>query len=137
MNGDRNIDVAAIRGAAEKATPGPWHPVGGSYEDNAYLKSAKGSEIALVVALLDALDAARAEVERLTGEADEAIAQAERWSEDAAVLERERADIAERLAMDYEKQAQKCRAVTPNDYTEGSHDAYLSAARIAREVGKA
>jgi hypothetical protein len=43
-----------------------------------------------VPALLDAVDGLRAEVERLTREADLAIQQATNWSEDAAVLERQR-----------------------------------------------
>ena len=150
MGGD--VDVAAIREAAERSLPGPWtsEKVGSATLDLWHVNgpdwpNGRTSHIVQVagramgdtaefiatmdppttLALLDALDAARAEVERLTIK----HAVIDRMAEQRDELRAERDAIAEKIAVAIEAACPGCEMAVECDYQ--------IAARIAREVGKA
>ena len=153
MNADHTLDVSAIREAAEKATPGPWrtwndghvgapeHHIGGivmptegsrmdqRMPDADYIAT---MDPPTTLALLDALDAARAEVERLRIGLDGAHGNADRMRK--SLLD-ERDAIAEKIAVAIEAEMRRHDGAQIG--FSGKGDTYAHAARIAREVGKA
>ena len=159
MTADDTLDVAGIREAAEKALPGPWtsEKVGSATLDLWYVNgpdwpNGRTSHIAQVagramgdtaefiatmdppttLALLDALVAARAEVERLRIGLDGAHGNADRMRK--SLLD-ERDAIAEKIAVAIEAEMRRHDGAQIG--FSGKGDTYAHAARIAREVGKA
>lgn len=159
MNADHTLDVAAIRHVAvDCGIAAPWvvERVGSLAADRWYITgpdwpngrtchvttvagAAMGPTAEKIVAavnaipsLLDTLDAARAEVERLRIGLDGAHGNADRMRKS---LLAERDAIAEKIAVAIEAEMRRHDGAQIG--FSGKGDTYAHAARIAREVGKA
>ena len=154
MNADHTLDVSAIRQVAEAVgdRPREWrwsgqYPQQITSQGNVVIiaecyespdhPSRHAEYIAMMdppttLALLDALDAARAEVERLRIGLDGAHGNADRMRK--SLLD-ERDAIAEKIAVAIEAEMRRHDGAQIG--FSGKGDTYAHAARIAREVGKA
>ena len=140
MNADHTLDVSAIREAASGASIGKWDALATCVEAGMWLVAdcAQDYDAAYIatmdppttLALLDALDAARAEVERLTIK----HAVIDRMAEQRDELRAERDAIAEKIAVAIEAEMRRHDGAQIG--FSGKGDTYAHAARIAREVGK-
>ena len=135
MNADHTLDVSAIREAASDASIGKWDALATCVEAGMWLVAdcAQDYDAAYIatmdppttLALLDALDAARAEVETV----------GKRWmlaAQRADEMQRQRDAIAEKIAVAIEAEArERDRYPTTQPFASG----LFAAARIARKVG--